>query len=105
MIRLELLRSTEKAISITFRSLLCTDCSRRPTSDQALKSRMHLGLWQMNPIAVSGQHPFKRIVEKLTERIDQDPFSPDEASGGFERLGMEIPPEMIASEEKSLTIQ
>ena len=66
---------------------------------------MHLGLWQMNPIAVSGQYPFKRVVEEFPNGLNQGPFSPNETGRSFQRLGVMIPPEMVAGEEKSLPVQ
>ena len=88
-----------------FNRYLRADRSRRTTTEQILKSRAHFGLWQMNPIAVSGQYPFKRIVEKFPDGLDQGPFSPNETGRSFQRLGMGIPPEMITGEKKSLTVQ
>ena len=76
-----------------FKRYLRADRSRRTTTEQILKSRAHLRLWQMNPIAVSGQYPFKRIVEKFPDGLEQGPFSPNETGRSFQRLGMGIPPE------------
>ena len=59
----------------------------------------------MHPIAMPREHPFERVVQEFTERVQHGPFSPDQASGGFQRLCVWIPPKMIAGEEKSLPIE
>ncbi len=59
----------------------------------------------MNPVAVSGQYPVKRVIEEFPDGLDQGPSFPNETGWSFQRLGVGIPPKMVAGDEKSLAVQ
>jgi len=48
----------------------------------------------MNPIAVSGQYPFKPVIEEFPDGLNQCPFSPNKTGRSFQRFGVGIPPKM-----------
>ncbi len=60
---------------------------------------------QVRSAAMTGQNPFERIMRQFLYGIVQGFGIPHQLPRGLQPLGFRIPPEMIASEQKSIPIQ